>query len=143
MNRRAFSTLLLLALSCLIVLTSPPTQAAETNGIPKVSISELLRDKQKWKSKRVDVTAFLRFFGETSAAYDSEQDAKRPSFNAKKGLHVNYSGCPSAILIDKNRTRIVGTFEYDPDRGCGHLNQWPAEIVMLESAEPVPAQLKN
>ncbi len=117
-------------------MTSSVFADAQTNTPAKVTIRELLTDKQKWKSKRVEVMGFYRAAAEVSALYSTDEDAQHPDLNCKKGLWIDYRDSPKVALISKGYVRIIGTFEYYSYRGCGHFAQWPAEIGRLELLEP-------
>ncbi len=125
--------LIFLGVMCSLAAFFVATAADEkTNTIPRTSISELLNNKAKWNSMRIEIVGFYRSMAEVSAVYENETEAERPSLNAKKGLWIDYRNSPKVTLIEKGRVRFIGTFHYYPSRGCGHLNQWPAEIGELE-----------
>ncbi len=130
-------------LVCLLMVSCIPGAAGQTNVPTKVTISELLSDKQKWKSKRVEVLGFYRSAAEVSALYSTDEEAQHPDLNCKKGLWVDYRDSPNVTLINKGYVRIVGTFEYYSYRGCGHFARWPAEIGRLESLELTPTPGTN
>lgn len=110
--------------------------AGETNDPPTVSISQLLADKQKWKSRRVEIRGFHRTRVELSAIYSTTNELEHLYLNAKDGLWVNYGGSsPEVKVIRGGFVRIVGTFEFYPGQGCGHMGRWPAEITKLEIVE--------
>ena len=111
--------------------------SAEPNaGPPRTTISELLADKQQWKSKRVEIVGFHRTLPEMSAIYETKEEADLPHRNSNRGLWIDYSGSPAEVkLVKTGYVRVVGTFEFYPGRGCGHMNRWPAELRKLEKME--------
>lgn len=116
--------------------------ADETNSAPKVSVKELLRNKEQWKGKRVEVSGFYVARFEVSALYESELDAR--STQDAKSLWVDYydeapPGKGKLKWVERGLIRIIGTFDFRPDLGSGHLNQWPARIKRIELVEPIEA----
>lgn len=106
-----------------------------TNTPPVVTISELLKDKEQWKSKVVEVRGYYASDFERSALYQSKADS---TASRSRGLWIDPRdppGCRNDILWRTNGfVRIVGTFEFQRG-GSGHFNMWPAEITKVQSVE--------
>jgi hypothetical protein len=110
---------------------------------PKVTIEHLLKNKEQWKSKRVEVHGFYMSRFEVSALYDHETDAREA--NDAKGLWIDSRirpGCEDKVKwVNTGFIRVIGRFEFRPGRGSGHLGQWPAHLAEIElfeeTSEPV------
>jgi hypothetical protein len=119
--------------------------ARETNSTPKVTIAELLKNKELWKGKRIEVSGFYVTGFEISALYENEHDAK--SVRDEKGLWVDYydevaSDKSKLRWVERGFIRIIGTFDFRADSGSGYLNQWPARVRRIELVEPIPRPAK-
>lgn len=106
-----------------------------TNSPPVVTIAELLKNKEQWKSKVVEVRGYYASDFERSALYQSKEDS---TGSRARGLWIDPRdplGRTSEILWKTNGfIRIVGTFEFQKG-GSGHFNMWPAEITRVQSVE--------
>jgi hypothetical protein len=132
------------ALGFLLIATIAVVSAEKAEAPVKIAIADLLSAKDKWKSKRVEIIGYHRTMAEMSAIYPTMEDAELPHRNAEKGLWVDYSGSPPGVkLVKAGYVRIVGTFKCYSERGCGHMNRWPAEIGNLEVLEPVKQPQTN
>jgi hypothetical protein len=114
--------------------------ANETNAGPaKVTIPELLANKEKWQSRRVEVMGYYAQMAEVSAVYSTADEAKQPDLYSKQGIWINFDGSPKIFPLKQGPLRVVGTFKYYTHRGAGHLAQWPAEIREIQFMQNIPA----
>lgn len=105
-------------------------------GLIRVSIADVLSNREKFKGARVEVVGYLKQGEEFSALYETEEDAKQ--FRHSKSLWVHpfrvKNGCEASVRWTNNAmVRVVGTFTFRENLGSGHLNSWPAELTDLES----------
>jgi hypothetical protein len=119
--------------------------AEPTNAPAKVAIRELLESKEQWKGKRIEVCGFYVTGVEVTALYQSEVDAK--NVEDKKSLWIDYyDEIPAEKAkikwIKRGFIRIVGTFDFRVDSGCGYFGQWPAKLRRIELVEPIPEPAK-
>lgn len=146
---KTMSILFLIELAvAVITMSSLAFSAEENNSAPKVTINELLANKELWKGKRVEVSGFYVARSEASALYASESEAR----NAQdaKSLWVDYYDEAPANKgkikwVKKGFIRIIGTFDFNADLGSGHFNHWPARIRRIELVERIsePARPKG
>ena len=119
-------------------------------AVPKVTISELLKNQSEYFGRRVEVAGYYVSSFEYSGLYETKEDLHRFREDHKP-LGAIYNGLwimPFAKQgyedqirpVKEGMVRIIGTFHYnrDQDLGVGHLNGWPAELVALEAFEPLP-----
>ncbi len=112
----------------------------DTNVASKVTIQELLTNKNEWKGKKVEVSGFFVSTFEARALYEKETDSD--GTNDHKSLWIDFPN-RAAIksgkvkLVQRESVRIIGTFDFRSGGGCGHLGQWPAKLTDIELIEPV------
>jgi hypothetical protein len=119
------------------------TQDGEkTNTPPRVSIRELLENKDRWESHRVEVLGYYVCGFEHSVLTTGKGE---PSH---KGLWIDpfriAPGGRAKIGHVTNATvRVVGTFKVNKGRGSGHAGKCPAEITKIELLEETKEHLLN
>jgi len=100
-------------------------------------VEQLLAQKERWHSNRVEVSGYYVCHFEESAIYASEADAL--SAADSRGLWVwpwKVGVAPAIEPGDRRWVRAVGVFRVPQRGGCGHFGQWPAELVQVELMEP-------
>ncbi len=115
--------------------------AQESNAVAKVTIPRLLGNKAEWKGKKVEVCGFFVSRFEARALYENEgaSDGTKDhtslwiDFPDQETLHTG-----KVNWVQKGYVRIIGTFDFRPDGGSGHLGQWPARLRNIELVEPLP-----
>lgn len=146
--KRNISILLLFAL---LLSAFDPLLAQHDNvdGVPKLTVSQLLANKNEYYGKRVSIVGFYRSGFERSALYETDDDADNfrdngalwvMTFKIKPGYE------PQIRQIERGLVRVVGVFSYNrkqTELGVGHLNGWPAELVQLELLEPMSKERPN
>lgn len=115
----------------------------QTNSPAKVSIRELLENKELWNSNRVEVLGYYRCFFEHSVL--TAHKGGRPN----EGIWVDIfriapDGRGRIGRVSNDFVRVIGVFKVYEGRGAGHLNMCPAEISNLEllekTKEPLPTK---
>jgi hypothetical protein len=110
-----------------------------TNQPERITIGQLLQNKEKCDSKRVQVIGFYVSFFEYSTLADADRAA------IKDQIWVNTffiaPGCKEKIApVRRGWVKIIGRFESRNSGNYGHLGGWPAQITELELLERVPTQ---
>jgi hypothetical protein len=130
----------------LLAFAAPTCFALGTNEVKKVTIQELLQNRQQWKGKKVEVVGFHICLFEVSALYEDESSAK----GARDGRSLwidRFDKAPgakdSSKWTKKGFVRIIGTFEFGEGYGSGHLGQWPAKLKQIELIEPFTEATKS
>jgi hypothetical protein len=116
--------------------------------LPKVSITDLLANREKYSGRRVEVTGYYESSFEYSGLYQRKEDSKiyidgDKRFGALGAIHnglwiwpVVKPGCESDIKFVKEGTvRLIGVFSFRKGYGVGHFNGWPAQLSALELFE--------
>lgn len=146
MRNLTFSALLMLSLICI-----SPGFAANTNqtaltkttitnlvDVPLMTMTNLLAHKDQFKGKKVEVRGYYVGEFEHYALYGSEtnRDYMNSLWIDPFRNHPEYKH-----NIDRGEfrghVRIIGTFDYRPRFGSGHLGGWPAQITNLELFEKI------
>jgi hypothetical protein len=137
---------MILGVGLCAVRTAPASESlGETNAPPLVTIVELLKNKEQWKSKIVEVRGYYSSDFERSALYRSKQDSRGPRARSLWVDPRDPPGKTNSILWNASGfVRIIGTFEFRKE-GSGHLNTWPAEITNIQLVEFIaaPEEAKN
>ena len=108
-------------------------------SVQKVTMVELLRDRESWKGKKIEVVGYYVCRLETSALYESERAANEHDFD--RSLWVDWwdvEPCRSE-QVDWRRggfVRIVATFDYEV-MGTGYAHLWPGKLRAIEVAESI------
>jgi len=127
-----------LTISILICFTGAfKLNAADSNivTVPKVGITNLLAQRQEYKGKRVEVTGYYSGTFKSYALYESEATRSRARslwidpFRENPHYKQNIKGDRSNF---RGNVRIIGTLDYEPNLGVGHMNGWKAQITNLE-----------
>jgi hypothetical protein len=110
-----------------------------TNEPARITIGQLLQNKGKWDSKRVEVIGFYVSFFEYSALADADRAATENKIWVN--LFFIAPGCKEKIApVQRGWVKIIGRFESRNGGNYGHLGGWPAQITQLELVERVPTQ---
>jgi hypothetical protein len=120
----------------LVITVARPNETAviplKTNALAKVTIKELLQNKEHWNSNRVEVVGYYKCSFEYSVLTSMKGESSR------QGIWVNmFRIAPNAKIsqVSNAPARIIGLFRAYKGRGAGHLSMCPAEILNVELLE--------